>query len=728
MNTEKNDFPISAWFLGPKAEHGSTLTDWFTYILQDYMHWRRNYFPTDSVVISRETRRTHGAWQDQLNTHLDLILNHLKADFPFYSPRYIAHMTSEQTLPSILGYFAGMLYNPNNVTDEAAPVTVRLELEVGRMVSEMLGYHPKRAWAHICSGGTIANLESMWVARMAQFIPFIIRDYCKTNAPHFEVRMANGQHARLIELGDRALIGLRPNQSITMTRKLARYEVEVLGRDQPSVLHAINQSINTSDYNVKLRGFSNVVRKLNMRPVLFASATAHYCIKKVANVLGYGEDSVRSVHVTSKFRIDCDALQDVLNTMRDEEYIASVVGIVGTTEEGAVDPIHEIVAIRENQSHEMNRSFWLHVDAAWGGYIRSIFCGDDLPSERVATGEQVADIDTMIKAVDATDVLPSDYLSESSAKGQRIAWDDPDVYKAFLAMSAADSIAIDPHKMGYTPYPAGIVAFKNGLVTELMTQRAQYISDEEEGIKAIDRMIEIKAVGPYILEGSKPGAAATSCWLAHSTIPLNSKGHGKIVRTSLLSAKRLFCYLKQHREKFAGFETALGVNNGKSFEHPFAFIPLFEPDTNIVCFVCAPMEWNEGQLRAKHVALKWVNDLNKRIHFELDIPKARRGMLTPYAKEYFVSNTMFVHRQYSSASISSLLTQLRVSAEEYESQGLIVLRSTVMNPLYETAREEGTDYLAGFVKHLHGVARFVIEQKKMSDEGGINPSPNQPIR
>jgi hypothetical protein len=74
------------------------------------------------------------------------------------------------------------------------------------------------------------------------------------------------------------------------------------------------------------------------------------------------------------------------------------------------------------------------------------------------------------------------------------------------------------------------------------------------------------------------------------------------------------------------------------------------------------------------------------------------------------------------------LTQLRVSAEEYESQGLIVLRSTVMNPLYETAREEGTDYLAGFVKHLHGVARFVIEQKKMSDEGGINPSPNQPIR
>ena len=51
------------------------------------------------------------------------LLAALKSDCPFHSPRYAAHMVAEQTLPSIAGYFAGMLYNPNNVSREAAPVT-----------------------------------------------------------------------------------------------------------------------------------------------------------------------------------------------------------------------------------------------------------------------------------------------------------------------------------------------------------------------------------------------------------------------------------------------------------------------------------------------------------------------------------------------------------------------------------------------------------------------------
>ena len=276
-------------------------------------------------------------------------------------------------------------------------------------------------------------------------------------------------------------------------------------------------------------------------------------------------------------------------------------------------------------------------------------------------------------------------------------------------MPAADSIAIDPHKMGYVPYPAGVVAFKNGLVTELMTQRAQYISDEQEGVQSIERMLEVKAVGPYILEGSKPGAAATACWLAHSTIPLNVHGHGQIVRVSLLSAKRLHRYLHQHREQFAKYEEPDAARqNAARCEAPFTFVPLFNPDTNIVCFVCAPMQWQGSTLAAKPVPLQTMNDLNKRIHGELDIPKARRGMQTPYAKEYFVSNTKFERSQYSSDSLAALLAQLHISAEDYDAHGLIVLRSTVMNPLYDTARAEGTDYLAGFVQHLHRVAKYIL--------------------
>lgn len=118
-------------------------------------------------------------------------------------------MLSEQTLPSVLGYFAAMLYHPNNVTDEAAPVTVKLELEVGQMVAEMLGYNPRTAWTHLCSGGTVANLETLWVARAAQFVPFVA-------ASAFNVKRRG--FATVI-----AQLGLRPNIFVS---EAAHYSVK----------------------------------------------------------------------------------------------------------------------------------------------------------------------------------------------------------------------------------------------------------------------------------------------------------------------------------------------------------------------------------------------------------------------------------------------------------------------------------------------------------------------
>src|SRR5436190_3961091 len=278
LNNAPKDPPLTAWFLGPKAEHGDLWYDLLSYIFQDYIHWRRNYFPNDPVVITRERRREHEQWQDRLINDLNTVLNNLKAHFPFYSPRYIAHMISEQTLPGVLGYFAGMLYDPNNVTDESAPVTVRFELEVGRMVAEMLGYKPRKSWAHICSGGTIANIEALWVARMAQFLPFIVRDYCKEHRLDFSIKTANNKDARICDLTDRELIGLRPNESIFLVRRLAKFEVESVGRPRDVVLDNINTAIESSPYNVKLRGYDAVISKLKMRPVIFVSSAAHYSV------------------------------------------------------------------------------------------------------------------------------------------------------------------------------------------------------------------------------------------------------------------------------------------------------------------------------------------------------------------------------------------------------------------------------------------------------------------
>jgi hypothetical protein len=72
------------------------------------------------------------------------LLAELKQGVPFFSGRYKGHMVFEQTIASQVGYFAAMLYNPNNVAIEASPVTTRLELEVGRQLAGMIGYDPAR--------------------------------------------------------------------------------------------------------------------------------------------------------------------------------------------------------------------------------------------------------------------------------------------------------------------------------------------------------------------------------------------------------------------------------------------------------------------------------------------------------------------------------------------------------------------------------------------------------
>lgn len=74
-------------------------------------------------------------------------------------------MAFESSLPSILGWLAAMLFNPNNVAFEASPITTLLELDAGMQICEMIGYSEcgdTRPWGHIACDGTVANMESMW--------------------------------------------------------------------------------------------------------------------------------------------------------------------------------------------------------------------------------------------------------------------------------------------------------------------------------------------------------------------------------------------------------------------------------------------------------------------------------------------------------------------------------------------------------------------------------------
>jgi len=695
--------PLTACFLGPRAENAAVWTELFDHIFQDYVHWRRNYFPADPWVVGRHKRRSpeHEAWLDLLTSQLDTTLSELKYHFPLHSPRYNAHMVSEQSLPAVLGYFAGLLYNPNNVTGESAPITVALEVEVGRMISAMLGYDPRKAWAHICAGGTLATLEALWVARSVQFAPLSVREYCRAQHPGFVIRTANGREARVAELDDATLLGLRPQDAVGLFRALARERHRSTGRPQQEVLDQLNQHLEQSRFNVARRGVGPVLAALGRRPVVLASAAAHYSIAKACNVLGYGEDALRLIPVNPRFQMEPEALRQALLQLADDEYIAAVIGIVGTTEEGAVDPIHRIGGLREELEREHNRSFWLHIDAAWGGYLRSLFHG--LP---VAHVPQDAGLDAVaaeyVRALDLHHRFELDVGTDRpDVRSFETRWGNPETCAAFLSVAEGDSVTVDPHKMGYVPYPAGVVAFKSGLVTEFVSQRAEYLSDEAEGIGAFDRPADFLAFGRHILEGSKPGAAALSCWLAHRTIPLTSDGHGKIVRTTLLSAQRLWRLLTCHAQLYSRLERE---REGGGTGSPFTFLPVAEPETNIVCFVARPMEWREGTMVPVPVTLARLNRLNQKVYAAASIPGSRSHHPLSAAQPFFVSRTRFEEVQYRGASLRPLLERLGISEADYAKEGLFVLRSTVMNPWHEEARQAGMDYLEEFVRFLHRVA------------------------
>lgn len=709
MDTGKEDDilkdPLTAWFLGPKAENSHIWKEMINYIFDDYIHWRRNYFPTDPVVVSRIKRRSHEFWFDKLSTELESVLNRLKADYPFYSPRYIAHMLSEQSLPSVLGYFAGMLYNPNNVTDQAAPVTVPLEIEVGKNIAGMLGYDPETSWTHITSGGTIANLEALWIARTVQFAPLIVQQYCIDNNIHFEISIPgtpSGPTHRIIDLTPKELLSIRPDEAIFIYRKLATFLVNKMGKEQDEVLRSINEQILRSKYNIAQNGFMGALSELKLIPKIFVSQAAHYSIRKVVNILGYGEQHMVTIPIGADFRINIDALRKELYDMKEDQYVACVVGILGTTEEGAIDPIHRMDILRQEMESRLHRSFWLHVDAAWGGYIKSLFTLRE-PVDPHLSNDLDASCTYFREKLDVKEVLDVHLRNHILEKDVSLEWYDPDIYKAILRLQTADSTTVDPHKLGYVPYPAGVVSFKNGIVTEHIIHEAQYISDEKGGIKSINKLVDIKAVGPYILEGSKPGAAAAATWLAHKIITLDTHGHGKIIRTTILNTRKLVKYIDNHERMFFKIDEVLHGKDNLP-KRPFTFKSLYDPDSNVICFIALPVRYSGKRLLKQVVTLKELNMINLKLYKYLSIQDAA----TPYSQEFFVSKTEFKDSQYSFSSIKPLLDKLEISESDYREYGFFALRCTLMNPWHWEAQKSGMDYLMEFVANLHKLAREIL--------------------
>src|SRR5690606_21695872 len=116
---------LDACFLGPYAENDSLLERLIVEFLRDHVHWRRNFHPEDPPAIPTRAAQhpQYQAFEARMRRELHQLSAALKRSVPFHSPRYIGHMVSDLLLPGLAAQILTLPYNPNNVSEDAAPVT-----------------------------------------------------------------------------------------------------------------------------------------------------------------------------------------------------------------------------------------------------------------------------------------------------------------------------------------------------------------------------------------------------------------------------------------------------------------------------------------------------------------------------------------------------------------------------------------------------------------------------
>ncbi len=280
----------------------------------------------------------------------------LRDNFPYHHPLYIGQMLKPPHPIARLAYALTMELNPNNHALDGGRASSAMENEAIAALARMIGFETHLG--HLTGGGTIANLEALWIAR-------------------------------------------------------------------------------------ELAGSGRVL----------ASSEAHYTHARMSALLGM---EFVPVAVDRSGRMNIDALAAELG----QGGVACVVATLGTTSQGALDPLEEILPLARAGGVRV------HVDAAYGGYFKL-----------AAAGNPVRE-------------------------------------RAFAVMAGADSVVIDPHKHGLQPYGCGAIIFRDPAVGQVYRHDSPYTYFSSDELH----------LGEISLECSRPGAAAAALWATLELLPLTPGG------------------------------------------------------------------------------------------------------------------------------------------------------------------------------------------------------------
>jgi len=179
----------------------------------------------------------------------------------------------------------------------------------------------------------------------------------------------------------------------------------------------------------------NLAKKKHSEVIVPVSA--HYSFDKASDLLNL---NLIKVKLNRRFQMDVKAAEKAITSKT-----VAIVGVAGSTGLGVVDPIRELSEIASANN------LYLHVDAAFGGFV-----------------------------------LP--FLEELGYKPLDFDFSIPGVC----------SITIDPHKMGLAPIPAGGILFRDASMSEAVSMKVPYVSGGETTHSTV--------------LGTRSGASAVAVW------------------------------------------------------------------------------------------------------------------------------------------------------------------------------------------------------------------------
>ena len=626
---EPRDHTLDACFLGPYGENDVLLEKMMVEFLRDHVYWRRNFHPEDPPAIG--TGAAHHpdylAFESRMRRELHQLSASLKKSVPFHNPRYLGHMASDLLLPGLAAQMLTLPYNPNNVSEDAAPVTVDMEVQAGLQLARMLGYphDPARdacAFGHLTSGGTLANYQALRLALALKSFPVALR---AAQVP--ELVLPND---------DWSAFNLSQADSIAL---LTTWQSWLAGQTAAEHSHWLQRVESERIEQRGLVGFFAAHPTLKV-PLVLAPVTAHYSWSKGLKLLGLGRNQLELLP-TEGMRLEPAALHDTLERCaREQQAVLMCVAVLGGTEYGTIDPIDQVLIARE-ASRQRGLDFTVHIDAAWGGYLATLFRNED-------------------GSLRSRDEVAADYVQ----------FPTPAVHAAFAALAATDSVTVDPHKLGYLPYGSGAFICRDHRAMALLAERADYVF---HGGTPKDYLARYRSLGQFIPEGSKSGAAAAAVYVTHKVLPLDHAHFGHVPRATVRAAEAFHARAQRFTLEMTDCVQAL--------------VP-FAPDSNLVCLALNP-RGNSSMA----VANAFVRELHDILRCD-----PRQPLQT---KEFFGSVTTLRPDMLGPAQTSRIFHALGLdtSSIDPDQDKLMILRHTLMNP-YLIDHENGVSYIDRYFDFL----------------------------